>query len=299
MNQPVRSYPLRPITEPAVYVSGEKMGQKFYNYGSGAGGGIGGGGGVGIAGGGGIPPGPAPPLQQQQQQQQMMHPNTAAGTMPPMPMMMHAPHTMLAQQNSTMEVLERRRERERVRDRAPNMSGVRVLTLVDCFDRIDDFYYCCCCLLVSPRQRPPQTRVEDDDSADEAEHISTRTLALTRYKRNHELMDEVFRHAAFGALELFSFSFFLSLPSSTLSAPTCSTPASGHDSQKKGGDSMQCIRTPTTHTHTCSHVRSGDKKKGSAHLTSPYSIFDQNEMEAKMVRPPFVQRFLPLSDGAP
>lgn len=28
--------------------------------------------------------------------------------------------------------------------------------------------------------------------------ISTRTLALTRYKRNHELMEEVFKKAAFG-----------------------------------------------------------------------------------------------------
>ena len=28
--------------------------------------------------------------------------------------------------------------------------------------------------------------------------ISTRTLAITRYKRNHELMEEVFKKAAFG-----------------------------------------------------------------------------------------------------
>ena len=34
--------------------------------------------------------------------------------------------------------------------------------------------------------------MEDLDS------ISTRTLALTRYKRNHEIMNEVFQHAAFG-----------------------------------------------------------------------------------------------------
>ena len=39
--------------------------------------------------------------------------------------------------------------------------------------------------------------VEDDDSADESETISTRTLALTRYRRNHEFMNEVFVHAAF------------------------------------------------------------------------------------------------------
>lgn len=36
------------------------------------------------------------------------------------------------------------------------------------------------------------------DALDEFEMISTRTLALTRYKRNHELMEEVFKRAAFG-----------------------------------------------------------------------------------------------------
>ncbi|KZP09117.1 hypothetical protein FIBSPDRAFT_938639 [Athelia psychrophila] len=35
-------------------------------------------------------------------------------------------------------------------------------------------------------------------SRDEADQISTRSLALTRYKRNHELMNEVFQYAAFG-----------------------------------------------------------------------------------------------------
>ena len=34
--------------------------------------------------------------------------------------------------------------------------------------------------------------------ADESETISTRTLALTRYRRNHEFMNEVFMYAAFG-----------------------------------------------------------------------------------------------------
>ncbi len=33
---------------------------------------------------------------------------------------------------------------------------------------------------------------------DESETISTRTLALTRYRRNHEFMNEVFMYAAFG-----------------------------------------------------------------------------------------------------
>lgn len=38
------------------------------------------------------------------------------------------------------------------------------------------------------------------NSPDELEQISTRTLALARYKRNHEFMHEVFNYAAFGML---------------------------------------------------------------------------------------------------
>ena len=49
--------------------------------------------------------------------------------------------------------------------------------------------------------------VEDDDSADESETISTRTLALTRYRRNHEFMNEVFMYAAFGTRIIFLSSF--------------------------------------------------------------------------------------------
>lgn len=43
-----------------------------------------------------------------------------------------------------------------------------------------------------------EVRMEDEDSGDEHEHISTRSLALARYKRNHEFMNEVFMHAALG-----------------------------------------------------------------------------------------------------
>jgi hypothetical protein len=48
------------------------------------------------------------------------------------------------------------------------------------------------------RQPQPPQRLDEEDSADELEHISTRALALSRYRRNHELMNEVFTHAAFG-----------------------------------------------------------------------------------------------------
>ena len=33
---------------------------------------------------------------------------------------------------------------------------------------------------------------------DELDHISTRSLALARYKRNHDIMNAVLMHAAFG-----------------------------------------------------------------------------------------------------
>ncbi|KAI0265690.1 hypothetical protein BC834DRAFT_878455 [Gloeopeniophorella convolvens] len=78
---------------------------------------------------------------------------------------------MLAQQNREMEALERRTQRER----SASMNPIPL-----------------------QRQQQPQMRPDEEDSADELEHISTRTLALTRYGRNHELMNEVFMHAAFG-----------------------------------------------------------------------------------------------------
>ncbi|KAM5536932.1 hypothetical protein V8D89_009479 [Ganoderma adspersum] len=138
INQPARSYPLRPVNEPAIYVMGERQGQKVF------------------PGGGG--PGPMP-----------MAPGADRGGMnypgmPPMGMPRNA-QGMLAHQNSQMEALERRAQRDR---------GMSVA------------------------QRPGARVVEDDDSADESESISARTLALTRYRRNHEFMNEVFMYAAFG-----------------------------------------------------------------------------------------------------
>jgi len=74
---------------------------------------------------------------------------------------------MVAQQNHQMENMEQRRQLER----AASMG--------------------------SSAQAQAQPRVEED-SDDELDAISTRSLALTRYKRNHDLMNEVFIHAAFG-----------------------------------------------------------------------------------------------------
>ncbi|EMD39494.1 hypothetical protein CERSUDRAFT_111802 [Gelatoporia subvermispora B] len=75
------------------------------------------------------------------------------------------PQALLAAQNHNMEALERRS-----RERSGSMGT-----------------------------RQPQTRViEEEDDADETDLISTRSLALARYRRNHEFMNEVFMYAAFG-----------------------------------------------------------------------------------------------------
>ncbi|RPD56646.1 hypothetical protein L226DRAFT_537921 [Lentinus tigrinus ALCF2SS1-7] len=133
MNQPVRNYPLRPVNEPAIFVMGERQGQKVY-------------------------PG---------QENATMPPGMGRSGMnygiPGMPVPGN-PQAMLAQQNSNMEALERRRQR------AVSMGQQQVAARI----------------------------VEEDDSADESETISARTLALTRYRRNHEFMNEVFMYAAFG-----------------------------------------------------------------------------------------------------
>ncbi|KAI0292392.1 hypothetical protein BC826DRAFT_936865 [Russula brevipes] len=138
--QPVRQYPLRQHNEPAVFVLGERQGQRVPPAGP-VGGmppnvGVGVGAGVGV----GVGVGGRPDAQ-----------------------------AMLVQQNREMEALERRNQRER----SASMNPV-------------------------PRQPQPPQRLDEEDSADELEHISTRTLALARYRRNHELMNEVFTHAAFG-----------------------------------------------------------------------------------------------------
>ncbi|KAF8967124.1 hypothetical protein BDZ97DRAFT_1656982 [Flammula alnicola] len=143
MNQPVRAYPLRPVNEPAVFVTGEKSGQKVY------------------------PPGVGP-----------MHGGSGPSNMPPatigIGMNFNQQQAMLAQQNSNMEALERRRERERQQERASQRNDP------------------------TGGRPPPQRVVEEDDSGDEVDQISTRTLALARYKRNHDWMNDVFFQAAFG-----------------------------------------------------------------------------------------------------
>jgi len=79
------------------------------------------------------------------------------------------PQAMIAQQNNNMDALAQRTQRERERSGSMNT-----------------------------RMAP---RPDDDDSADEADMISARTLALTRFRRNHDIMNEVFMYAGFGNLK--------------------------------------------------------------------------------------------------
>lgn len=129
MGLPTRAYPLRPVNEPAMYVLGEKAGQKVY---------------------------------QPQQQTHAAGMPTALGAVPSG---MQHQAALLAAQSREMEALERRQ----ARDRNVNMAG--------------------------------HAQAHDDESGDEYDHISTRSLALARYKRNHDFMNEVFMYAAFGDRE--------------------------------------------------------------------------------------------------
>lgn len=105
MNTPVRPYPLRPVQEPPVYIAGEKSGQKVY------------------------PPNSGPPSQ---------------GMPPSAGMPGQIGMNQIAHQNSQMEMLERRRERE-----TRGRSG-------------------------STAQRPP--RIEDDDSGGESGGVVLQAL---------------------------------------------------------------------------------------------------------------------------
>jgi hypothetical protein len=76
------------INQPSVFVLGEKAGQKVF------------------------PPGATAP----------MHGGQPGGQPMPSNMMPFSPQTMVAQQNANMEMLERRRERDRAREAAVNVS---------------------------------------------------------------------------------------------------------------------------------------------------------------------------------
>lgn len=113
LNSPVRQYPLRQITEPPVYVMGDKAGQKAFPPSAG-------------------PPPPQGPIGMNPQAMGMNQPgmgippqgmNPQAMGMSPQGIGM-TPQAMLAQQNSNMESLERRRERERAREQSGGMGAV-------------------------------------------------------------------------------------------------------------------------------------------------------------------------------
>ncbi|KAJ3749564.1 hypothetical protein DFH05DRAFT_1521183 [Lentinula detonsa] len=213
-NQPVRMYPLRQVNEPPMFVAGEKLGQKAFP-GQGMGGGmpsvaagmgagmpggmvnmqpgIGGGGGPMGAAAGGMPgaiggmsgnmgmPGGAGAFNQQAQ-------------------------ALLAQQNSNMEMLEARRTHS-LGGRGgplppPSAPGIHGQPVPGPHGRGIPPPGAAVAG-VPPGRRPAgapggPSLLDDDDSGDEVDSISTRTLALTRYKRNHDLMNEVFVKASFG-----------------------------------------------------------------------------------------------------
>ncbi|KAF8576569.1 hypothetical protein K439DRAFT_1640396 [Ramaria rubella] len=146
---PVRSYPLRPVNDPRVYVAGERMGQR-------------------------VPPtGPtALPAASPSHPPHVAQPNGVGMNMGlglGIGGMNQA--AALAQQNQAMEVLERER-RSRTMAALPNAAAA------------------------ASAARPPAP--DEDDSGDEYENVSTRSLAIERFKRNHELMAEVFTHASKG-----------------------------------------------------------------------------------------------------
>jgi hypothetical protein len=143
LNQPVRVYPLREVNEPAVYVVGDRAGQKVY-------------------------PG------QTQAQQQI---------------------ASITSHNANMARLEQRRTRDKRESlvSCPTFFAVVLLTLI-------------------PLQPPPQYATDDDgkhfracrsferDFLDkliplcqiEDSYVTNRSLALTRFTRNHDNLAEIF-----------------------------------------------------------------------------------------------------------
>ena len=93
----------------------------------------------------------------------------------------------------------------------------------------------------------------EEDSAEELEHMSTQTAALTRYRRNHELMNEVF---------------------------TRSLQLAYHSVQK-------CLRAimlglfPRTRVYSLTSLMETTQPP---RPSAPYSAFDKAELENRMVR---------------
>lgn len=110
---------------------------------------------------------------------------------------------MLAQQNSQMEALERRRERERAAAVAAAAGQVCFFFEFLCsFFPLNQTHNADSTRSLAQRPQGGHPRMpgqhDDDESGDEIDQLSTRTLALARYKRNHDWMNEVFCQAAFG-----------------------------------------------------------------------------------------------------
>ncbi|KAJ4483941.1 hypothetical protein J3R30DRAFT_3425986 [Lentinula aciculospora] len=207
-NQPVRMYPLRQVNEPPMFVAGDKLGQKAFP-GQGLGGGMPSGGpGIGAG-----MPGGMPGIQPGIGGGPMIGAGGMPGAIGGMPggagtaaFNQQQAQALLAQQNVNMEMLEARRTHS-LSGRGgplpppgvPGAPGIHGPPVPGPHGRgippqgtsVTG---------VPPVRRPvgPTGMHDDDDSGDEVDSISTRTLALTRYKRNHDLMNEVFVKASFG-----------------------------------------------------------------------------------------------------
>lgn len=179
----MRSYPLRPTNEPRVYVAGERMGQRVSHPGPTS-----------------LPPTSSPhPVHVAQPNGVGIGMGLGLG----IGSMNQA--AALAQQNQAMEALERER---RNRSMAPLPGGTLVTLLSDGLIFVSD----------KPAiQRSPDEDDSGGDSVsdsrirhdshlftDEYENVSTRSLAIERFKRNHELMADVFTYASKGPTSFFT-----------------------------------------------------------------------------------------------
>ncbi|KIJ54452.1 hypothetical protein M422DRAFT_220678 [Sphaerobolus stellatus SS14] len=170
LNVQIRHYPLRQVNEPRVFVAGERMGQRVPNT-------LPGPQANGVA--PGIP-GPIPP-QAAMGPTPMMNP----AAMNPMGMSgslgLGINTAQLAHQNQAMDGMERERRARMAAAAYPAGAPIPGAPAVPA-------------AAAPPVPRP----VDEEDSGDEFEAISTRTLAIERFKRNHELMADVFTAASKG-----------------------------------------------------------------------------------------------------
>lgn len=197
LNAPVRNYPLRQVNEPRIFVAGDRIGQRVPSIPAGS---------VGVGVGVGGVPIPQPPPQQSPQANGM--PISAVGSLPivnqasgmpqqqPPHMNMNINMNMglglgiapaaLAQHTQAFDTLERERRSRMVAAQQAAVAGGQAGNIPGAAGAVAG---------VPPGGGRP---VEEDDSADEHETVTTRALAIERFRRNHELMSDIFYRASQG-----------------------------------------------------------------------------------------------------